>query len=226
MRLMGAAGNAGLTDALSAPQQNGSDVLGDSASLEHNFLMMLTAELKNQDPMNPMDSTQMVTQLSQISTSQGITNLEKLSESQIMAAMGSERLASSQLIGKSIDYRMDQLTTDGVQSDFSGKGQSSPGTSGDMTITITDQNNNTVRTLTVPAGQDGGYRWNWDGKNDQGEMAAKGAYHITGTVGGRPAEILQQNTVREVNFMPNGETRLMFDDGKYADIQDVTTIGS
>ena len=41
--------------------------LGGSAPSEQMFLQLLVAQLKNQDPMNPTDSTQFVSQLAQFS---------------------------------------------------------------------------------------------------------------------------------------------------------------
>ena len=39
------------------------------------FLKLLTTQLKNQDPLNPMDNAQMTSQLAQISTVDGIEKL-------------------------------------------------------------------------------------------------------------------------------------------------------
>jgi flagellar basal-body rod modification protein FlgD len=42
---------------------------------ENDFLTLLTTQLKNQDPLNPMDDTQSVAQLAQFSSLQAATNL-------------------------------------------------------------------------------------------------------------------------------------------------------
>ena len=50
-----------------ATSSGASTSLGGSAPTEQMFLQLLVAQLKNQDPMNPTDSTQFVSQLAQFS---------------------------------------------------------------------------------------------------------------------------------------------------------------
>jgi flagellar basal-body rod modification protein FlgD len=228
MNLLGAtqaSASQNIADSGDTPPSN--QPSANNGSLENNFLTMLTAELRNQDPMNPMDSTQMVTQLSQISTSQGISDLKKLSQTQIMALMGNQRLESSQLINKDVDYKTNSLDVNGNSSGYSGTAQLSAGGTGDVTMTITDQNGNTVNSMTVPAGADGDYDWKWDGKDQSGAMVANGTYHISAKASdGSNADVLLENSVRRVDFTPDGNTRLIFNDGQSTDIQDVATIES
>jgi flagellar basal-body rod modification protein FlgD len=68
--------------------------LGPSA-----FLQLLTTQLSNQDPLNPMDDTQSVSQLAQFSALQASDNLEtSFSNFQSNFAV----LQSSQLIGQTV----------------------------------------------------------------------------------------------------------------------------
>ena len=49
---------------------------GNSAQdLQNQFLTMLVTQLQNQDPTNPMDNSQLTTQLAQINTLSGIEKL-------------------------------------------------------------------------------------------------------------------------------------------------------
>jgi len=43
--------------------------------LQNTFMQLLVAQLKNQDPLNPMDNSQMTSQLAQINTVNGIQQL-------------------------------------------------------------------------------------------------------------------------------------------------------
>jgi len=55
---------------------NNSVGAGSSAQdLQDSFLTLLVAQLKNQDPTNPMDNSQLTTQLAQINTVSGIEKL-------------------------------------------------------------------------------------------------------------------------------------------------------
>ncbi|TAM90351.1 flagellar hook capping protein [bacterium] len=53
-----------------APQTTGNSVLG-----EHDFLALLTTQLQNQNPLQPMDETQSIAELAQFSQLQETTNL-------------------------------------------------------------------------------------------------------------------------------------------------------
>lgn len=224
--LMNLVGN---TDQHSSVQQQGGVASAASSasaqpSLEKSFLTMLTTELKNQDPMNPMDSAQMVTQLSQISTSQGISNLEKLSQSQILALMGNQRIESAQLIGKNVDYKINSLNVNGSKI-YSGSAQVAPGATGDLDVIIKDQSGNTIKTMTIPSGSDGNYTWSWDGKDDSGKTVSNGNYSISAkTKDGQDADLLQKNLVSKLDFKSDGNTSLIFANGQSTNIQDVTTI--
>ncbi|TAM57849.1 hypothetical protein EPN52_12055 [bacterium] len=69
----GAAGSALPIDSLvnqSAPQTTGNSTLG-----EHDFLTLLTTQLRNQNPLQPMDETQSIAELAQFSQLQETTNL-------------------------------------------------------------------------------------------------------------------------------------------------------
>ncbi|MDU1756995.1 MAG: flagellar hook capping FlgD N-terminal domain-containing protein, partial [Citrobacter sp.] len=55
---------------------NGSSLSGSNAAdLQSSFLTLLVAQLKNQDPTNPMQNNELTTQLAQISTVSGIEKL-------------------------------------------------------------------------------------------------------------------------------------------------------
>ncbi len=46
----------------------------NAADLQSSFLTLLVAQLKNQDPTNPMENNELTSQLAQISTVSGIEN--------------------------------------------------------------------------------------------------------------------------------------------------------
>lgn len=63
------------------------------------FLGLLITEMQNQDPMNPMDNAQMLTQLSQI---REIGSTNKLTETLSTLAIGQELSMASTMIGKTV----------------------------------------------------------------------------------------------------------------------------
>lgn len=63
------------------------------------FLGLLITELQNQDPLNPMDNAQMLSQISQI---REIGSTNQLTETLSTLAVGQELSMASNLIGKTI----------------------------------------------------------------------------------------------------------------------------
>jgi flagellar basal-body rod modification protein FlgD len=108
--------------------------LGPSA-----FLSLLTTQLSNQDPLNPMDDTQSVAQLAQFSSLQAQDNLQtSFANFQSNFAV----LQSSTLIGKSVSVN----TTDasGNSSTVSGTVQAVQIVNGVPQFTMTDANGNQI----------------------------------------------------------------------------------
>jgi flagellar basal-body rod modification protein FlgD len=74
------------------------------------FLTMLVTQLKNQDPLNPMDNAQITSQMAQINT---VTGLEKVNES--IQSLGSRMLQSQALqgaavVGRDVSFEGDRVT--------------------------------------------------------------------------------------------------------------------
>lgn len=68
----------------------------DGAS-EDRFLKLLVAQMRNQDPLNPMDNAQVTSQMAQIQTVNGIAKLDRT-----VAALGSQFTALQALQGASL----------------------------------------------------------------------------------------------------------------------------
>jgi flagellar basal-body rod modification protein FlgD len=59
---------------------------GGSAPSEQMFLQLLVAQLQNQDPLNPQDGTQFVSQLAQFSELENVMGIRQDIESQMASA--------------------------------------------------------------------------------------------------------------------------------------------
>ena len=70
--------------------------------MQTRFLNLLVTQLKNQDPLNPMDNSQMTTQLSQISTVSGIEKLNATMEKLLGNYSGSQNMQAAAMIGKTV----------------------------------------------------------------------------------------------------------------------------
>lgn len=137
------------------------------------FLKLLTTQLKNQDPLNPMDNAQMTSQLAQISTVDGINKLNATLEKLVGSQQGSEALQAAALVGRDV-------LVDGKNLRIAGAGASAgielAAAADNVAVTIVDANGLTVRTLSLGKLDAGTHRFDWDGKSGSGAQVADGAY--------------------------------------------------
>ncbi|MDQ1814166.1 flagellar hook assembly protein FlgD [Massilia sp. CCM 9210] len=66
------------------------------------FMTLLVTQLKNQDPMNPLDNAQITSQLAQLSTVTGVNKLNTTMESLKSSYQASEGLQAANLIGHGV----------------------------------------------------------------------------------------------------------------------------
>src|SRR5512143_848552 len=73
-----------------------------SSDTQNRFLSLLVAQMKNQDPLNPLDNAQVTSQMAQLSTVQGIENMNsKLAA--LAASLGTNQTAQAAgLIGRDV----------------------------------------------------------------------------------------------------------------------------
>lgn len=138
------------------------------------FLTLLTTQLKNQNPLSPMDTNQFTQQLVQFAqVEQQLKSNDRL-DSIASSAKSSEAASLSSYIGKSI-------TTDGITSELGSSGAmwslSVPRATSRATLTISDSKNNVVcvQTQHLVAGTQS---FSWDGRTSSGLKAPAGLYTI------------------------------------------------
>ena len=76
--------------------------VSQAASLQDQFLKLLITQMKNQDPLNPMDNSQVTSQLAQISTVTGIDKLNTTITTMNSSMVAAQSLQASALIGKGV----------------------------------------------------------------------------------------------------------------------------
>ena len=151
---------------------NGTDsALGLSETFD-NFLILLTTQLRNQDPLEPLDSNQFTEQLVQFSgVEQAIKTNAKLD--QLIAQQGNNQLtAALGFIGKSVEVESAGLNlSDGEARIVYGLASNAQET----TIEILDANGRPVRRLSGATGA-GRHELTWDGKDAFGNLLPDGLY--------------------------------------------------
>lgn len=160
------------------------------------FLTLLVTQLKNQDPLNPMDNSQMTSQLAQISTVSGIDKLNATLNSLVSSLGTSQSMQTADMIGKSVLVPGSQMTLANGAA-YAGVNLSSD--ADQVTVKILDSAGNVIRTQKLGEQDAGVFNIGWDGKKDDGTKAADGTYKFTveATQGGKDVKVsaLQIGTV-------------------------------
>ncbi len=146
-----------------------------SGASEDRFLTLLVAQLRNQDPLNPLDNAQVTTQMAQISTVSGIDRLNATLKSLAAAFAEAQSLQAAALIGREVLVPGDalELGTDGATGGFALAEAADA-----VTVTIRDAAGNVVQRVDLGAQDAGVHSLAWDGANDAGEPMAAGSYRF------------------------------------------------
>jgi flagellar basal-body rod modification protein FlgD len=191
---------------IAAASVAGATTATTSSDIQDRFLKLLVTQLKNQDPLNPMDNAQLTSQLSQIST---VTGIEKLNASiQAMSAslMSAQALQSAGLIGHYVFTEGNQLNFDGNAAALGGVNLTQAVDS--LKVNVIGPSGNVVRQLDLGAAKAGLAGFQWDGLSDNGSKAAAGAYtfQVKAASGGHavPATALMTGLVSSVSLGSDG----------------------
>ena len=87
------------TSSASSSTSSTSSNATDAAASQDRFLKLFVAQLKNQDPLNPMDNNQMTTQMAQINTVEGIEKLNATMQSMSSQYTSMQMLQGATLLG-------------------------------------------------------------------------------------------------------------------------------
>ncbi|MBI3096020.1 MAG: flagellar hook assembly protein FlgD [Rhodocyclales bacterium] len=143
---------------------------------QNRFLRLLTTQLKNQDPLNPMDNAQMTSQLAQISTVDGIEKLNATLQKLLSSSVDSEAMQAAALVGHQVMVAGSGLTL----GDAGAVGGLELKSAADqVSVTIKDSNGIVMRTLELGDLDAGMHNFAWDGKTDGGAQAVNGSYSIS-----------------------------------------------
>jgi flagellar basal-body rod modification protein FlgD len=169
------------------------------------FLRLMTTQLKNQDPLKPLDSTEFVAQLAQFGTVSGIQGMADTLGTLSAALRSSQALSGASLVGH-------QVLAQGTSATFSGaaavEGQVEvPSGASLATVSITDSAGQVVRHISLSTAA-GTQNFSWDGRADNGARLAPGRYsfEVIAGVGGsnESLPLLLSGRVTSVSLSADG----------------------
>ena len=154
-----------------APANPNGDVSGQDT-----FMKLLVAELKHQDPMDPVKNRDLVAQLATLTSVQKLTAIdEKLSGLQQGTLEGAS-LQSANLIGKTVTARTNTLTVNSLGVSAGGYGL--PKAADSVKVAVVDSTGQVVKTLDMGAQQAGNKTFQWDGKDVNERRMPNGKYRF------------------------------------------------
>lgn len=168
------------------------------------FMTLLITQMKNQDPLNPMDNAQVTSQMAQLSTVTGINKLNDTVESLMSNMQSAQTYQAANMIGHNVLVPGTAVTNNGTGGYF---GVDLPIGADKLTVLIKDSAGTTIRTLNLGAQEADSIPFKWDGFTDNGSVAAVGIYRFepTATIAGNNVAVAGLNFA-EVMSVSNGSS--------------------
>ena len=161
-----ASGNATIANSKSTEEMTSTD-----------FISLMIAQLKNQDPFEPVDNTQMVAQMAQFSSLSATTEMASTLKAIAAKLGGSTASEALGFVGKtvltegSVAYpRTDGGLAGAVELDAAATA---------VNLSITNANGEVLKTVDLGAHGAGTVSFDWDGTTASGEPAGDGPFTIT-----------------------------------------------
>ena len=174
----GATTNIGTGAASTAPAAATTGGITKAATLGGtDFLTLMLAQLKNQDPTSPVDSNTFLTQLAQLSEVQGINQLNTSFGSLSTSVSANQALQASSLLGHKalVSSSTAQLAAGGTVTGA----VNVPQTTSSVVLSVTDAGGNVIRSIGLGAQSAGLANYSWDGKQSNGSQAPAGTYSLS-----------------------------------------------
>lgn len=198
---------------------------GSSALGKDQFVELLMSQMTNQDPTSPMDSQDFVAQLAQFATVELMTTQASQLDSLILAQAANNQTAVASLVGSEVSFASDKVTIKGdsganIAAELSEEASS-------VTVTIKDEDGNTVRTMQLGAQSAGDLDVQWDGLDDDGNPVTDGDYTVSVTANDKDGNavdtaVRQSGHVDGISF-ENGYPELLIGDRRVS-LSDVIDI--
>ena len=169
------------------------------------FLQLLVTQMKNQDPLNPMDNAQVTSQMAQLSTVTGIDKLNTTLQAMATSFTANQSLQAASMIGRSVMAPGSRIDLQGGLA-FGGFNLGQP--VDQAVVTVKDAAGNVLHKVDLGAQKAGVVTFQWDGATDTGATAADGQYsfEVSAVQGGQKvtADTLSLAKVDSVTLGANG----------------------
>ena len=146
---------------------------GNSALGKQAFLNLLVAQLKYQDPLNPMENTEFVAQLAQFSSLEQLWNVNSNLESNALLTQSMSNAMMPTLLGKEVTGISDNLNLDAsADATFAYQIEEDA----EVTVAVYTLDGQLIKTMDLGQIAAGEHWVQWDGKNSSGTRMEAGQY--------------------------------------------------
>lgn len=155
---------------------------------QEDFFSLLTQQLAYQDPSNPVENAEMISQMTAFQTSEGISELNDQIGDLANIMTSSQALQASTLVGQNVLVAASAGHTSG--NGFGGVLALEDYTQ-NISVSIEDASGQVIQTIYMDDQSAGNVKFEWDGTNLAGEQAADGVYHVkvNGLQNGKSVEL-------------------------------------
>lgn len=208
-----------LSKATAADSENTAD------QLQNRFLKLLVAQLKNQDPNNPLNNAEVTSQMAQLSTVTGVQGLNDTFKSMAAMMNASQTMQAASLVGKEVMVSGSGVNLAGGQP--TRLGFNLGGVADTVLVDIKTKSGEVVDSIDMGRQSAGLKTMEWDGKRSDGTALPDGeyTYSVTAMAAGKtvPVTPFAMASVLSVAQDPNGamlQTRTM-GDVRFTDVKRV-----
>ncbi len=153
------------------------DVSKDKNSLgQEDFLSLMIAQVRSQDPFEPMKNGEFIAQMAQFATVDGVNNMQASLADLSKSLNSSQALAAADLVGRSVLSAVDSVQLQ-AQGSISGVIAGIPDATS-LTLDIFDASGTLTARRVINPRATGNTPFVWDGLNDAGQRVAPGSYRL------------------------------------------------
>lgn len=147
-----------------------------SGSEQDQFLQLMVAQLKNQDPFQPMENGEFLSQIAQFSTVTGIQELQKSFESIAASMQSNQALQASSMVGRSVmvPHDVGYLDDDGLKGAVALNADANR-----VVISVQDRSGQLVSKFDLGPQEAGMVNFKWDGYGIGGMKLPEGTYRVS-----------------------------------------------
>lgn len=156
--------------------QQDSAAAGSNELGKNEFMELMIAQLKNQNPLEPQDNGEFISQLAQFSSLEEIQSLSRSVDDVASQFRSTQALQASAMVGRTV-LAPSEFGILGAEGEITGTVEV-PASTGGLRVTVESQNGERVRQIDLGASQAGIASFQWDGKDGNGNALPPGPYRI------------------------------------------------